>query len=168
MKTVMIAAFANMINAGTVTMEDIPEEYREAVAEHMTATTVSNAAIQEDALPFGALFLGKQEIEVGIKPDDSPMCDTFINNQDVFGKNLGDNKMPEGIEYSVWMVENTFGKFEAVPKVLLDSTPTGFRLQVMSAPITEIKSGDKILRVDILIESDNYEDMTQTIYLIAR
>ena len=175
MKTIMINAYANMINAGTITMDDIPQEYHQLVYEAMTnqqkpSDRIVSEAKSENILLYGALFLGKQEINVDvINQDGTPICDTFISTSSIFKGYLDDNMpTPEDIIYSVRLVENTFGKFEMVPRVLIESTSDGFRLQVDGTIVGDITTGMNILRIDISIESSNYEVMSKTIYLVAK
>lgn len=168
MKSAMIGAYAKMIKDGLCTIDDLPEEYRGPVTTYREGDTTQITSVPSittvNKEPYGALYLGKQELAV----DVSDQISIAVSTESVFeGHLISGQPEPSGLRYSPGLVENTFRKYEVNPEVTISNTGAGFILGV-NGHIINAEPGSKLLRVDINVESSNYEDMVQTIYLIAK
>lgn len=161
----MIGSYAKMIEDNLITLQDVPEVCKAAVLKYKkeTVDVVDNTVtIDEPQVPYGSIFL--PPIELSVSTYD---IRASITTADIFKGMLNGNPMPEGVKYTLGLVENTYRKFETTPDVKLMNTDIGFDLSV-NGRVVNIHSNLRILRVDINITSSNYEDMLQTIYLIAK
>ena len=169
MKMELVSSYAKMINDGLCVISDLPEMYRQPVQDYINnppEATVNNeihtpVTAQEEI--NGALFLGNGEYEVPVS--DTTYCE--IKMDEVFQEYSSQGyPMPIKPIFGITMVENTFGKFTRTPVVNIANNQSGCVLAV-KGEITNVVSGDKVLRVDLGISSGNYEAMRYTVYIKA-
>lgn len=170
MKAMLISSFAKMIQEHQLcTIDDVPEEYREAVIEYMNndkepVSRIIDTATTKIDTTYGAIFLPSKEVEADVT-DTGCICN--VSTEDIFAGVVETEFMPVGIQYNIGLVENTFGKFNTDPNVEITNTDTGFEIQINGA-MNNTVLGSRIIRIDIKINSTNYEEMIQTLYLIAK
>lgn len=174
----LVISYAKMINRGTCTIDQVPEEHRAAVKDYLAngetepkAEEVNQTASKTSIL--GALTLPNIEdpiLDVSTVLENGALECEF-RNEDIFTPDVLDmNPFPIDISYSIERVENTYGKFKDDPEVEMVNRIGGFDLKISGTPQGNIAvRGTKttILRIDIRVESFNYEPMRFSIYIMA-
>ncbi len=145
--------YKKLVNKGRISEESVPEgiDINEEVEE------------EEVFVPLGAIPIPKI-VGRPVKFDRNGVYIDSVSTEDIFRDLLGDNPKPENIQYSIIRIEKN--------NVLLNETKTfaldlatvfdGFRLTISSNIGNETHAF--LFRVDIRIESSNYEPMRMTIY----
>lgn len=143
--------YNKLFKKGDITEDQIPQE----------AKDIYNEAIQEivytDIEKFGAFTIPHMNISM----DDS--YEATIKTNDIFTDELiGTNHRPEDIIYSLFRVEKNPLEFSGNVSVeIVDQSQDGFGIKAAGE-----RNGivDLLFRIDVLIESSNYEDMIVSIY----
>lgn len=152
----LLRAYATLVEKHALTLEQVPEKYREAVENYDPSLDVTDIPDPEPGLN-GALTLKPLHVEYDLN--------TFVYNEDLFTPDLlGDLPMPENMTYSIRRVENVYGAFAEDVEITIDPISTGFVIKLAEEPIN-VQEHRTVLRIDMIISSSNYEDMLLTVYM---
>ena len=178
MNTPLISSYAKMIEKHLCTLDQLPAEYIDDVAEFMKGDPITSAeetpeVVEEPSVRtlHGALYIPKiEDFKIDYKSFyDARKTICHIDNIMIFTPEIiGDNEVPTDVEYDVSIIESIFGKFDRCPDVIVANNGTGCELTILGRPRNNIEVGDNILRVDLKIKSSNYEPMRVTIYFTAK
>lgn len=173
---VVEVVYKGLIERGRCTMDDIPEEHREGVKNLLegTSTKVEDTGINEDeTLSFGkhgaitipninCYSLTTNEMVIDNRTD------IIIPYNDIFTSELFQDEYPKDVNYFISRVENNYMAFkDDKVDVSIDTVDNNCVIHLEGSPrINAI--GRVMLRMDIRIESSNYEDMHLTIYAFGK
>ena len=118
----------------------------------------------------GALTLPKMDsiVDVDESMFSGKIDDVFIYGN-IFSIDLMKNKdYPSNIKYEILRVDNVYSKFRSEVDAKIATIENNCVLHIDGYPSAYNNPGDTMLRIDLKITSDNYEDMFTTIYLVAK
>ena len=168
--------YKGLVKRERCTLEDIPEEYREetkSLLENQDSPDESiNDTIELEAVEennkIGAINIpniDKYSIPVSEMITDGKYVLT-IPYGEIFTKDLF-SQAPEDVVYKIQRIENNYMQFEEDLKVSINTIDNDCVLTFDGTPKYESNKRIIILRIDVGIESSNYEDMHFTIYLYS-
>lgn len=171
-KPILVKTFAKMVKNKKCTIEQLPEEYREPVKNFLNGNVTDSKPKKEEKITTPTI-----EGAISIPNSDNIKIDhTLLVNgvdipffvTDIFTEELLKGKpMPMAMDFTVLLVENTYGRFTEIPKVSVIEITGGFAIRIKGNTNT-ITTGADLLRVDIGIKSKNYEDMRMSMYFKAK
>lgn len=169
-------SYAKMIDHGLCTIDQIPDEHREATLKYVNNDVEAPSEVADEIpevadtnLIHGALTIPKiDDVEIDTSVMDQGESVTVdFRTDDIFTTDvLAGNPNPHDIYYRIGRVENVYGKLDGLTLSIAESTES-FSI-IMSGTPKNITSDCTILRVDLIITSSNYEDMRLTIYFNAK
>ena len=166
--------YKGLVKRGTYTIDKVPKEYRESVQKLLNGESENNneepvEESTEEFVKYGAVTLPKIN---GYPVDvDSVMMTGKIRIDlefDVIFPSDLFSVFPRDVQYSIQRVENIWNRFRSKVDVIIDTIDEDALVLVNGFPSAICNPGDTLLRIDLKIESSNYEDMYLTIYLCAK
>lgn len=168
--------YKGLLKRGRCTLEDVPKEYREetkALLENQDSIDENieymiEPEVNEENNKIGAINIPNID-EYSILVSKMLITGKYtlvIPYGGIFTKDLF-SQAPKDVVYKIQRIENSYMQFEDDLKVTIDTIDSDCVLTFEGTP--KCKDGEKsiILRIDIGIESSNYEDMHFTIYLYS-
>ena len=158
--------YKRLIERGRCTIDDIPEICREETqrllnGETMESIITSAKEAIESNYRHGAITLGTLNIE--FHPDDGGRTVVLLDHDTIFRSYLDGKDEPIDIAYGLTRVENVYNAFDGLVDVQIDTVGDTLALAVNGFAK---KDALTYLRIDLSIQSSNYEDMRLTIYLL--
>lgn len=150
--TPLASLYNKLVNKGRIAKEDVPEE-----------VDIEIKPTEEVFVPLGALTIPKITNQP-VKFDTNGVCIDHISTKDIFEEILGENPMPENTKYSVIRIEKDVNRLNSANTFAVDITNVsdGFNLTISSSVGNNIKGF--LFRIDIRVESSNYEPMQFSVY----
>lgn len=168
--------YKGLVKRGRCTLDDVPEEYREETKLLLEGQDSPDESIKdiiehetvEENNKIGAINI--PNIDDYSIPASKMIADRkyvlMIPYERIFTKDLFPQAL-EDIVYKKQRIENDYMRFEDDLKVSISSIDGDCILTFEGTPKYESDERFVILRIDIGIESFNYEDMHFTIYLYS-
>lgn len=168
--------YKGLLKRGRCTLEDVPEEYREetkVLLEHQDSIDKNDedmigSEVIEENNKIGAINIPNVDgysISISKMLIDGKYVLT-IPYGEIFTKDLF-SQAPKDVVYKIQRIENSYMQFEDDLKVSINTIDGDCVLTVEGTPKYKGDEKSIILRIDIGIESSNYEDMYFTIYLYS-
>lgn len=168
--------YKGLVKRERCTLDDIPEEYREET-KILLENQDSPDEIIEDAIELNAVEENNKIGAINIPNIDeySISVNKMITDgkyvltvpyERIFAKDLF-SQAPEDVVYKIQRIENNYMQFEDDLKVSINIVDNDCVFTFEGTPKCESNERFIILRIDIGIESSNYEDMHFTIYLYS-
>lgn len=167
--------YKGLIKRGRCTIDDIPEEYREGVENLLEGRTTKaeDAEIDEVEITFkkhGAITIPNTSgyiLPVTKMLMDNNNANIIIPYNNIFISDLFQDEFPKDVKYFINRVENNYKAFENDNiNVSIDTVDSDCVIHLKGTPTNAFDR--VILRLDIRIESSNYEDMYLTIYVFGK
>lgn len=172
--------YVRLINKEALTMEDVPDDLREDVQRLLNNNDTSDSKEEgpvyeepeEENHKLGAKVISNKNIGTDPKKFmenkeiQLALLITEILTNDVIPQ---EEEYPQNIDFEVVRVEDFWGRYVDIPRVYTeyDQEYCILRIKVKAEPNIYFKPGDEMMRIDLKMTSDNYEDMTMTIYINA-
>ena len=165
---------AQMIEKKLCTLEQIPEEYQNAVKKYMAGEYPEGAftpkeSIKDIPTKNGAITLPKIENYVVEWNSiiDGNFIDVDFENSDIFNPNvLNGRAVPIHPQYTIENTDVMCGVDTAL-SATITNTDFGFKIRIVGEA-ENVPLGANVLRIDFGVKSDNYEDMMFTIYFCSK
>ena len=170
---VLIGYYVSLVKKEQMKLSEVPDDVRELVESKLNGsdTTVIEPTISPNVVVpdyhciNGALNLEAVALAIAnFNDDNSTVCK--INKQDIFTSDVMVGKEdPLNLEYHLIVIENSYASFEKMPEVDVSTDENQNCIIAINGKLKpDIKVGEKILRVDVMIKSSNYEDMRLTVF----
>jgi hypothetical protein len=168
--------YKGLVRRERCTLEDVPEEYREETKSLLESQDSPDKSIKDTIKPetiednkIGAINIpniDEYSISVSKMITDRKYVLT-IQYEGIFTKDLF-SQAPEDVIYKIQRIENKYMQFEEDLKVSINTIDNNCVLTLEGTPKYESDERFIILRIDVGIESSNYEDMHFTVYLYSK
>ena len=156
---------------GRIDETDIPEEYRE---ENLKTSPEPEDVVQNEVETPAVVKLGPISIPKVIDRavtvaslKGQTRFDTFLTSDIFTSSLLGDKPMPIDTKYSAVRVEQNTYVFKGKPAISIIDMDNGFNLVCNGEVKINVLPRTNLFRVDIKIESSNYDDMVFSVYYIS-